>query len=91
VLSLLMTSLVSCRVTRQEVEATLWLNNSPIPAEVCRKEPDLWKYGFYRRLDSGKFEFVSFCKLEARKWIAIYEDDMNRLLDRLAEGNGKVQ
>lgn len=80
-----MISLASCRVTRAEVEATLWLNNSPIPAEICAREPALRKYGFYRKLDSGQMEFVSFCKLEARKWIAIYDADLQRLLERLGE------
>ena len=66
--------------SRQEIEATFWLNNG-LPAELCEKMPELWKRGFYRKLNTDKYEFISFCDPRARDWIASYKDDVNRILD----------
>lgn len=71
----------SCNVTREEIEATVWLNNFP-PASLCLTNPELSQYGFYRRLNNGKLEFMSMCKKEARDFFAIPKADFNRLLDR---------
>lgn len=82
----LMICLTSC-LTRKEIEATIWLNNAPIPASLCKDGVE--KRGFYRRLDSGKIEFVSFCSPEAKHWLSIHKDDLQKILDQLAEGQSK--
>ena len=76
-------------ITRSEIEATVWLNNSPLPNEICRANPELTRYGFYRRLNDGRFEFVSFCRPNAKEWIAIHKDDLERLLNKLRESENK--
>lgn len=70
-------------VTRKQVDAAVWLNNAPIPTEICDREPQLKQYGFYRKLDDGKFEFMSFCKPGAEKWVGIYGPDFYKFLDAL--------
>jgi hypothetical protein len=60
----------------------VWLNNG-IPAEICEREPALREHGFFRRLNNGKFEFISFCDERARHWLAVYDRDFNRVLDEL--------
>lgn len=77
-------SLASC-ITRKEIEATVWRNNAPIPAAICAATPELHDYGFYRQLNDGGFEFVSFCAPEASQWLAIHESELKRILDRLDE------
>lgn len=73
--------LTGCKATRAKIDAAIWLNNAPIPPEVCASEPALYQYGFYRRLNNGKFEFISFCSPEANKWLAMYDQDFNKLMD----------
>lgn len=73
---------MSCRPTRAEIDAVIWLNNSPIPADVCAREPSLNDYGFYRRLNDGTFEFISFCHPDAHLWVAMHKDDFIKLLDK---------
>lgn len=46
--------------TRKEVDAELWLNTG-IPPELCDSQPLLKTTGIYRKLDSGKTEFISYC------------------------------
>ena len=82
--------LMSCKTAiREEIDATIWLNNSPLPATICEREPELKNYGFYRRLNSGQLEFMSFCrpctegvKDCAKFWLGIRDDDFNRLMDK---------
>ena len=78
---ILLVTATAC-ISRKEIEAVIWLNNSPLPAELCTREPILSQYGFYRRLNNGKFEFISFCNPEATKWFAIHEKDMANILDQ---------
>jgi wobble nucleotide-excising tRNase len=77
--------LTSC-VTREQVEATLFLNNfndkDNSLAELCERVPELKQRGFYRRLNDGKLETVSICNPIARDFLAIHKDDLNRLLDK---------
>ena len=77
----------SC-VTRKKVNAYLWLNNSPIPQEICEREPDLKDYGLYRKLNGGGFEFVSFCEVKARDFFSMYKTDFERLLNGKQESEG---
>jgi len=52
-------TLSSC-VTRGQVRAEVWMQ-SGIPIELCHAQPDLRLYGIYRKLDSGQYEFISYC------------------------------
>lgn len=52
-------TLNSC-VTRGQVRAEVWMQ-SGIPVHLCHEQPDLQLYGIYRKLDSGMYEFVSYC------------------------------
>jgi hypothetical protein len=72
--------LPSC-ITRQEISAAIWLNNG-LPSELCQKEPELRNYGFYRKLNSGKIEFISFCSARANEWLSMHQGDYNRLLEK---------
>ena len=47
-------------LTRKEVEVEFW-SQSGLPKELCDSHPELAHYGIYRTLDSGKFEFLSYC------------------------------
>lgn len=73
-------------MSRQQVEATAWLNNGFSPL-ICGANadanPEAWLYGFYRRLDSGKLEFVPFCDQQSKRWISIRDDDFKKILDGL--------
>ena len=69
---------MSC-VSRKKIEAAIWLNNFP-PKELCSLNPELANYGFYRKLRSGKLEFVSICKDEASLYLTMYKDDLDRIL-----------
>ncbi len=66
---------------RSEIEASIWLNNAPLPDSVC-VIPENTHYGFYRRLNDGRFEFVSFCDARAHDWLAIHKDEFQRLLEK---------
>lgn len=81
-LAVLMALLVSGCVTRGELKASLWLNNGMDP-ELCRTVPALSDYGFYRRLNDGRLEFISYCKPEAMKMSAVTDEDLNKILDSL--------
>lgn len=75
--------MLGCKsVSRESIEATIWLNNMPIPREICDREPDLQRRGFYRKLESGKYELVSFCKPQARDFVAMPSKDFNNILDK---------
>jgi hypothetical protein len=69
-------------VSRKEIRAAIWLNNGPIPKEICEREPEVAWYGFYRRLNNGKLEFVSFCNPDSKEWLAMHKDDFAELINR---------
>lgn len=73
--------LILCQgcVSRKKIEAAIWLNNFP-PQELCAKNPELHEYGFYRKLNNGKFEFVSICKEEARLYLTMYKDHFDNIM-----------
>jgi acid phosphatase class B len=66
-------------VSRKKIEAAIWLNNFP-PKELCERNPELHQYGFYRKLNNGKLEFVSICKEEAKKYLTMYKDDLDEIM-----------
>lgn len=85
--TLCLTCLAGCKPTREEIDATIWLNNSPLPEALCGDElstprSELWNYGFYRRLNDGRLEFISFCDPQAAKWLGIIDTDFKNLLDK---------
>jgi hypothetical protein len=67
------------------MRAALWLNNG-LPIALCEREPVLWDYGFYRRLDTGQTEFVPFCSAGAQRYFAVHEIDLGNLLDQTLPG-----
>jgi hypothetical protein len=85
---LLILSLSSC-VTKKQIEAATWLNNyHVIPDELCYPEGPLYEVGFFRRLNDGKFQFVSICSPTAGKMMSVTPEDYKKLLDA-ALGNDK--
>jgi len=70
-------------VTRRQVNAKLWLNNMPVPEYVCNQSPELRDYGLYRRLNNGKFEFISVCSQGINDFKSMDNDSLNKFLDRL--------
>jgi len=81
---------VSCKApSRAEIQAHIFLNNSPLPQEICDREPELRNYGLYRRLNDGKFEFLSFCSVEANKYLSMHETEYQKLLEKYVP-QGKI-
>jgi hypothetical protein len=66
--------------TRPQIEANFWLTDV-LPPELCAKEPLLQEYGFYRKLNNGKWEFISYCNPLISNWTSIYKDDLRRILN----------
>lgn len=76
-------------MTRSQVDALIWLNNGA-PKEICDREPTLHDYGFYRKLDSGQLEFLSFCAVGAdgqtplsEDYVSMKNEDFQKLMDEL--------
>lgn len=88
---LLIILLFAACVSKREINASIWLNNSPLPVELCEREVALKEYGFYRRLNNGNFEFISFCNKKSNKWLAIHKDDFNRLMNRVNEPSNSTR
>ncbi len=79
-------------ITREEVQASIWLTNC-LPEAVCTN-PDfseLKKYGFYRKLNTGKLEFISFCNPLCLKMMAFYGPEFTLYLDALLPPEPKKQ
>lgn len=85
--SLFLSFVLSGCVSRDEVEATVWLHNR-VPSELCEQHPSLKSYGIYRRLDQGGFEFVSWCDQKSSEWLLLHKDDFKRFLDELLPEGG---
>lgn len=73
-------------ISRGEIRASIWLNNGSDP-ELCgptraqSPHPELWDRGFYRRLNGGGFDFISFCNPLAAQWVGIYRADLEAILN----------
>jgi hypothetical protein len=77
--------LTSCKTpTRKEIDATLWLNNTnaKVFRDLCAREPVLLNIGFYRKLNDGRKEFISFCSPRAVNYFGILDRDLNNMLDK---------
>lgn len=72
--------LVSC-VTRNQINGYLWLNNIPVPQEICDREPLLKDYGLFRRLNNGNFEFISVCDQRMKQFFSMHKNDLARILN----------
>lgn len=72
--------LSGCGANKAAIKAAIWLNNG-ISEDICEKTPPLWDYGFYRRLNSGQLEFLPFCDPQSAHWLAIYDQDLEKILD----------
>jgi hypothetical protein len=79
---ILLLALVSSCVSRKKINAAIWLNNFPLPEDICEANPDLKQYGFYRKLNTGNFEFMSACKPAAKDWLSMHKDDFKKLMNR---------
>jgi hypothetical protein len=72
----------SCVVTRKQIEAATWVNNfNAIPDDACYPGKSLYRVGFFRRLDTGKYQFVSVCSDTGNKMLSATADDYKKLLD----------
>jgi hypothetical protein len=61
------------------------MNNFP-PTELCARIPELNDYGFYRKLNDGKLEFISICSPEITHWLSVLDKDFNAILDQTIPG-----
>jgi len=79
---LLLTGLQACKgaPTRAQVDAEAWLN-SGLPADLCNRFPEIKGYGLYRKLNNGKYEFISYCIPQARNYTAFRSDKLKNFLD----------
>lgn len=68
-------------MTRERINGYLWINNTPIPQEICDREPLLKDYGLYRRLSTGNFEFISFCDQKVNQFYSMHKDDLARIIN----------
>lgn len=82
---------LGCRPSREEIEITLWRNNLPLPVEYCVAGSPLLDYGYYRRLNSGKLEFISFCNPAILEFLSIQKNDLQNLLDKYVPKTVKVK
>lgn len=51
-----------------------------MPSEICEQQPTLKDYGFFRRLNTGNFEFLSVCDERTREFYEMHKDDLARLI-----------
>lgn len=82
-------SISSC-VTKKQIQAAIWLNNGPLPPQICESNVELKQYGFYRKLDDGRLEFIPYCSEISSRMISMTEEDMNKFLDELPEGSNHM-
>lgn len=70
--------------------ADMWLTNANALPDLCLRVPELWNYGFYRRLNDKScpgdvkppcYEFISFCDPRAEHMLGIRDDDLKKILD----------
>lgn len=69
-------------LTRTQVEATIWLETG-LPMDLCERYPEIANYGHYRKLNNGKYEFISYCKKESKDFVNIVKTEFYKFLDEL--------
>ena len=82
---------------RRDVQAAVWLETG-LPSDMCEQvsEPcklspyncskdDFigWRRGRYRKLDSGKYEFLAYCNVKDGEWTSIRTEYFKAVLDAL--------
>jgi hypothetical protein len=73
-------------ITRKQIEAATWLNNfHSIDPTLCYPGGPLYERGFFRRLDDGRFQFISICTETAAKMLSVTAEDYKKLLDAALE------
>jgi len=77
-LTLLIVLLPAC-VSKSVIKASIWMN-TPLPSELCEEKPELKQYGVYRKLNSGKYEFLSYCDPKIAEWLSIWKTDLETIL-----------
>jgi hypothetical protein len=75
-------SLEAC-VTKAQVDAVIYLNNTNAIADLCTKDQDVHNFGFYRKLNSGQFEFISFCDSASNTMLSMTKDDYEKIMQGL--------
>lgn len=78
-MGILLASFQGC-VTRSRINAALWYGIA-IPEDICEKTPEVQSYGLYRKLNDGRFEFVSICSDEYQDFFSMNKKDFERLLN----------
>jgi hypothetical protein len=69
-------------ITRKQIEAATWLNNfHSIDPTLCYPNGPLYERGFFRRLDDGRFQFISICTETASKMLSATPEDYKKLID----------
>ena len=58
-------------INRKQIRAEVWLN-SGLPAELCPEGSEIHKYGIYRKLNSGNYQFISYCALGQKDDGSVY-------------------
>lgn len=66
---------------RAEIRAHLWLE-SGIPKKICAAVPEVAKSGIYRKLNDGRYEFISYCNPEIAHYLSIQDAELNDILNR---------
>jgi hypothetical protein len=51
--------------------------------DLCANTPELHNFGFYRKLNDGQLEFISFCNPLAQSMLSMTRDDYEKLLKGL--------
>jgi hypothetical protein len=64
-------------------------NFNAVPKQACYPGGDLYRVGFFRRLDDGKYQFVSICSDTANKMLSTTAEDYKKLLDAALKGKSK--
>jgi hypothetical protein len=67
--------------TRSQVDALTYNNNfTALPPDICQREPELYKFGFYRRLDDGRIAYFSICDKDIPVFVSMKYDEYDALL-----------
>lgn len=58
----------------------------PIPQSLCDANPELSKYGLYRKLSDGTWEMIPYCGINSgpragHSFYSVYDSDLDNLLD----------
>lgn len=100
-LLLLLLSLSSC-VTRQEVQADIWIVER-VPESICNQVPELWNYGINRVVlcknrPTSQFcqhgepsfeEFIPYCDKAVSEYLAMHHLDTEKWLNQLTRPKSK--